>query len=167
MSSPRNTLDILNITAVGDEQSIIDCMVEVELAEGKSRDPFLSILETLTRIGVYIHRDENPNDRTLYQTCHILHKNGRYYIVHFKHLFMLDGRNNGFYQEDVLRMNRIIRLLADWGLYIVKHPEQMTEFADMSHIKVVKHSEAKFWNLTPKYRMRHKRVQDELKQRKP
>ncbi|AIX13101.1 translation repressor [Erwinia phage vB_EamM-Bue1] len=137
-------------------------MVEVELAEGKSRDPFLSTLETLSRIGIHIRKDEDPEDRTLYQTCHILHKAGRYYIVHFKHLFMLDGKINGFYREDILRMNQIIRLLADWGLYTIKHPEQMTDFAGMNHIKVVKHGDVSKWKLVPKYRMQHKRKRTDL-----
>lgn len=157
MSSPRNTLDILEVTAVGDKQSIVDCMVEVELCEDKAKNIFLSIVETLTRIGVYVYNKDKPDEKILYQTCHILHKDGRYYIVHFKHLFMLDGRNNGFHIEDVQRMNQIIRLLADWGLYKIKHPEQLTQFANMSHIKVVRHSELKEWELVPKYRMRSKR----------
>jgi len=161
MSSPRNTLDILKLDAVGGEQDIIDCMVEVELKGGGDHDPFLSTIETLSRIGVYSPKDDET-EKTLYQTCHILHKNGRYYIVHFKHLFMLDGHYNGFFREDILRMNQIIRLLSEWGLYKVVHPEQITEFAEMRHIKVIKHNEVREWTLRPKYQMKHSR--NKLKQ---
>lgn len=147
---PRNTLDILNVSAVDAESKIIDCLAEVELNQEKAGHIFLSIKETLTRIGVNTSREP----KTLYQTCHILHKNGKYYIVHFKHMFMLEGHYNGLTREDILRMNRIIRLLEQWGMIKVKHPEQITELADMSHIKVVKHADVSDWSLVAKYNIR-------------
>ena len=150
---PRNTLDILKISAVCDEASIVDCMVEVQLNQDKP-GIFLGVKETLSRIGVNTRQEPN----TLYQTCHILHKSGKYYIVHFKHLFMLDGHYNGFAREDVLRLNRIVRLLEQWGMVKIMHPEQVTEAADMSRIKVVKHEMSADWNLVPKYTIRPSRA---------
>lgn len=145
----RNTLDILGVSAVDDESKIIECMVEVQLNQDK-QNVFLSIKETLSRIGVSTPREQN----TLHQTCHILYKGGRYYIVHFKHLYMLDGRYNGFKREDVLRMNRIIKLLVQWDMVTLVEPSQVTEAADMSHIKIVKHDQVSEWKLVPKYEIR-------------
>lgn len=174
MSSPKNTLEILNQTAVGEEKDIIDCMVEVELSENKPFDVFLSINETLTRVGIYVPKRPkeitgcSEEEKILHQTCHILFKNNKYYIVHFKHLFVLDGRTNGFTREDVMRMNTIINLLQGWGLYKVKCPEQMTSFAEMKHIKVLRHSEVKEqnWILKPKYNMHYNKLNNRNYHRK-
>lgn len=145
----RNTLDILQLSAVHDEASIVDCMVEIELNQDRP-GIFLGVKETLSRIGVNTRQEPE----TLYQTCHILHKYGKYFIVHFKHLFMLDGHYNGFQREDVLRMNRIARLLDQWGMVKILRPEQITECADMSRIKIVKHDQVSQWKLVPKYIIR-------------
>lgn len=147
----RNTLDILALSAVDNEEEILDCLVEVDLGEEKVRDTFFMISETLTRVGVNPKRDGGEPKKVLYQTCHITQRNGKYFIVHFKHFYMFEGRRNGLCREDILRMNRIIRLLEQWGMIKIKHPEQITELAQLSHIKVVKHHEAINWNLLPKY----------------
>lgn len=147
---PRNTLEILGMSAVGKGKDIVDCLIEIDLNHDKYQEAFLVIKETLSRVGVKTKMTEN----VLYQTCHILHSQGRYYIVHFKHLFMLDGRINGLSREDIQRMNRIALLLQQWGLCTVKNPEQITELAETSHIKVVSHEDVKDWQLKPKYFMR-------------
>lgn len=151
---PRNTLDILKLSAVGQEKEITDCLVEVELDTSKARDGFFMITETLTRVGVNPKHEGGEPQRVLYQTCHITQRDGKYYIVHFKHFYMFEGRRNGLCREDILRMNRIIKLLEQWGMIKVKHPEQITELAELSHIKVVKHSEAANWELLPKYNVK-------------
>lgn len=150
----RNTLDVLTLSAVSDEASIVNCMVEVQLNQDKP-GIFLGIKETLSRIGVNPRQEPN----TLYQTCHILHKYGKYYIVHFKHLFMLDGHYNGFVREDIQRMNRIVKLLAEWNMVTVLNPDQITELADMSRIKVVKHELLPDWKLVSKYTIRPNRAE--------
>lgn len=118
-------------------------MVEVKL---KQPDDFLKCRETLTRIGV-----ASRSERKLYQSCHILHKQGKYYIVHFKELFLLDGKHSDFSENDAQRRNRITKLLADWGLI-----ESVTELLDeemcsMSQIKILPHKEKADWELIPKY----------------
>ena len=118
-------------------------MVEVTL---KSPDDFLKVRETLTRIGV-ASRSENK----LYQSCHILHKQGKYYIVSFKELFLLDGKHSDFSENDAQRRNRITKLLSDWGLVDVVVPETIDEMCSMSQIKILPHKEKADWELIPKY----------------
>lgn len=145
----RNTLDILNISAVDDVANIIDCMAEVKLNENLP-GVFLRIKETLGRIGVVTA--QNPN--VLNQTCHILCRGAKYYIVHFKHLYVLDGRYNDIKREDVLRMNRIIQLLVQWDLVTLVHPEQVTELASMEKIFIVKHKDVDNYVFKTKYKIR-------------
>jgi hypothetical protein len=117
-------------------------MIEVAL---KQPDDFLKIKETLTRIGV-----ASRKDNCLYQSCHILHKQGRYFIVHFKELFLLDGKPSNLTENDVQRRNTIIRLLDDWGL--VETISQMKEgFAPLRQIKIIPFKEKEMWDLRPKY----------------
>ena len=120
-----------------------DSLVEVTL---RSPDDFLKCRETLTRIGV-ASRTENK----LYQSCHILHKQGKYYIVHFKELFLLDGKHSDFPDNDLQRRNRITKLLADWGLVDVVNAEMITEVSSVSQIKILPHKEKANWELIPKY----------------
>ena len=117
--------------------------VEITLNE---KDDFLKVRETLTRIGV-ASRTENK----LYQSCHILHKQGKYYIVHFKELFLLDGKHSDFSDNDSQRRNRITKLLTDWGL--VEAVQELTEeeMCSMSQIKILPHREKADWELIPKY----------------
>ena len=118
-------------------------MVEIRL---RSPDDFLKCRETLTRIGV-----ASRSEKKLYQSCHILHKQGKYYIVHFKELFLLDGKHSDFSENDVQRRNRITRLLSDWGLVEVVHPEMIEEASSVSQIKILPHREKNEWTLVPKY----------------
>ena len=118
-------------------------MVEVRL---KQPDDFLKVRETLTRIGV-----ASRNERKLYQSCHILHKQGRYYIVHFKELFLLDGKNSDFSDNDLQRRNRITKLLSDWGLVDVVNDAMIEEASSISQIKILPHKEKAEWELIPKY----------------
>lgn len=147
----RNTLDIINISAVDDVANIVDCLIEVKLNESMP-GIFLLVKETLSRIGVVT----NQNTNTLYQTCHILCRGTKFYIVHFKHLYMLDGKFNGIKREDVLRMNRIARLLEQWGLVKMLHPQFVTECASMERIHIVKHHDLANWKLEPKYKLMNK-----------
>jgi len=122
---------------------LTDTFIEIEL---KEPDDFLKIRETLTRIGI-----ANNSKKELYQTCHILHKKGRYYIVHFKELFLLDGKESTFSEDDLLRRNTIANLLEDWDLLKILNPE-ITEFeSDLRDIKVIHHKEKQIWTLIPKY----------------
>ena len=118
-------------------------MVEVRL---KQPDDFLKVRETLTRIGV-ASRTENK----LYQSCHILHKQGHYYIVHFKELFLLDGKHSGFSENDCQRRNRITKLLSDWGLVETVSELNEEDMCSMSQIKILPHKEKTDWELIPKY----------------
>ena len=120
-----------------------DKMVEIRL---KQPDDFLKVRETLTRIGV-----ASRSERKLYQSCHILHKQGRYYIVHFKELFLLDGKNSDFSENDQQRRNRITKLLSDWGLVDVVNEELIEEASSISQIKILPHKEKDEWELIPKY----------------
>ena len=125
--------------------SLLDTLVEVKL---KNEDDFLKVRETLTRIGV-----ASKKDHKLYQSCHILHKRGQYYIVHFKELFALDGKPTDITENDLSRRNAIINLLQDWGLVTVVRPEQ-TEVPTpifLSQIKIISHKEKHDWEPTPKY----------------
>ena len=120
-----------------------DKMIEIRL---KQPDDFLKVRETLTRIGV-----ASRSERKLYQSCHILHKQGRYYIVHFKELFLLDGKNSDFSENDQQRRNRITKLLSDWGLVDVVNEELIEEASSISQIKILPHKEKDEWELIPKY----------------
>ena len=120
-----------------------DQMVEVTLNEP---DDFLKVRETLTRIGV-----ASRKERKLYQSCHILHKQGRYYIVHFKELFALDGKHANLTANDVQRRNRITRLLADWGLISVVKSESVSDIAPLNQIKVLAYKDKGDWVLEQKY----------------
>ena len=128
----------------------IDQMVEIKL---NNDDDFLKVRETLTRIGV-----ASRKDRTLYQSCHILHKQGRYFLVHFKELFALDGKPTNFADDDVARRNTIANLLAEWGLINLVDPNKSTDpTANISQIKVLPFKEKDEWTLTPKYNIGKKR----------
>ena len=118
-------------------------MVEVTLNEA---DDFLKVRETLTRIGV-----ASRKEKKLYQSCHILHKQGRYYIVHFKELFALDGKHANLTVNDVQRRNRIARLLADWGLIGVVKADSVTDIAPLNQIKVLSYKDKGDWMLEQKY----------------
>ena len=120
-----------------------DQMVEVLLNEP---DDFLKVRETLTRIGV-----ASRKEKKLYQSCHILHKQGRYYIVHFKELFALDGKSANLSSNDIQRRNRIARLLSDWGLISVVKPESVTDIAPLNQIKVLAYKDKSDWILEQKY----------------
>lgn len=124
-------------------------MVEVLL---KQPDDFLKVRETLTRIGV-ASRTENK----LYQSCHILHKQGRYFIVHFKELFMLDGKTGNMSENDLHRRNRIAKLLSDWGLVTLVKEVSDTELAPLSQIKILPYREKADWELIAKYSIGTKR----------
>ena len=120
-----------------------DQMVEVTLNEA---DDFLKVRETLTRIGV-----ASRKEKQLYQSCHILHKQGRYYILHFKELFALDGKHANLTVNDVQRRNRIARLLADWGLIGVVKADSVTDIAPLNQIKVLSYKDKGDWMLEQKY----------------
>jgi hypothetical protein len=125
-------------------------MVEVVL---KNDDDFLKVRETLTRIGV-----ASRKDRTIYQSCHILHKQGRYYIVHFKELFALDGKPTNFSDNDKARRNTIANLLAEWGLIDLINEDSKEPVAPLSQIKVLPYKEKDEWTLTAKYNIGKKRT---------
>ena len=118
-------------------------MLEVTLNEP---DDFLKVRETLTRIGV-----ASRKDRKLYQSCHILHKQGRYFIVHFKELFVLDGKPSTITENDIQRRNTIAVLLSDWGLLSINNTEQSKDRAPLRQIKVLSFRERDEWELCPKY----------------
>ena len=118
-------------------------MLEITLNEP---DDFLKIRETLTRIGVASRKDQK-----LYQSCHILHKQGRYFIVHFKELFLLDGKPSNLMLNDIQRRNTIATLLADWGLVTFVRAEQAKDIAPLRQIKVIPFKEKTQWQLCPKY----------------
>lgn len=120
-----------------------DSLVEINL---KSPDDFLKVRETLTRIGV-----ASRTEHKLYQSCHILHKQGKYYIVHFKELFLLDGKHSDFSDNDMQRRNRITKLLSDWGLVDVVNEEMIADLSSVSQIKILPHKEKADWELIPKY----------------
>ena len=130
-----------------------DDMVEVNL---KEPDDFLKVRETLTRIGV-----ASRKEKKLYQSCHILHKKGQYYIVHFKELFALDGKKANLSENDVQRRNRIIKLLSDWGLVEIVKEEVIKDAAPLSQIKVIAYREKDQWFLESKYNIGKKRQPSE------
>ena len=124
-------------------------MIEVVL---KEPDDFLKVRETLTRIGV-----ASRKEKKIYQSCHILHKQGKYYIVHFKELFALDGKKTNFSLNDVQRRNRIVQLLSDWGLIGVVNAEQIADLAPLNQIKVLAFKEKGEWTLESKYNIGRKK----------
>ena len=126
-------------------------MVEVTLNEP---DDFLKVRETLTRIGV-----ASRKEKKIYQSCHILHKQGKYYIVHFKELFALDGKNTDFSLNDVQRRNRIVQLLVDWGLVSINtiSQEKISDLAPLNQIKVLSFKEKNEWTLESKYNIGRKK----------
>ena len=126
-----------------------DQMVEVVLNEP---DDFLKVRETLTRIGV-----ASRKEKKIYQSCHILHKQGRYYIVHFKELFALDGKHANLTVNDVQRRNRIINLISDWGLVTIVKPDSITDVAPLNQIKVLSYKDKGDWVLESKYNIGKKK----------
>jgi len=130
-----------------------DQMIEVTLNEP---DDFLKVRETLTRIGV-----ASRKEKKIYQSCHILHKQGRYSIVQFKELFALDGKHANLTQNDVQRRNRIIQLLSDWGLITVVSPDNITDIAPLNQIKVLAYKEKNDWILETKYNIGKKKKPEE------
>ena len=131
------------MNAIEEVQWTAESMVEVGL---KEPDDFLKVRETLTRIGV-----ASRKEKKLYQSCHILHKQGRYYIVHFKELFALDGKKANLSTNDVQRRNRIVQLLSDWGLISINAKEVIADVAPLSQIKVLAYKEKGDWTLESKY----------------
>ena len=132
----------------------IEEMVECTL---KEPDDFLKIRETLTRIGV-----ASRKDKTLYQSCHILHKQGRYFIVHFKELFALDGKPTNFSENDQARRNTITNLLSEWGLIVLVDSEKTAELVvPLNQLKILAYKEKEEWTLTAKYNIGSKKVIDE------
>ena len=138
------------MTAITDEVKwTTESMIEVGLSEP---DDFLKVRETLTRIGV-----ASRKEKKLYQSCHILHKQGKYYIVHFKELFALDGKKANLSLNDVQRRNRIVQLLGDWGLVSVNLKENIADVAPLSQIKVLSYKEKGDWTLESKYNIGKKK----------
>ncbi len=127
-------------------------MLEVSLNEP---DDFLKIRETLTRIGVASRKDQK-----LFQSCHILHKQGRYFIVHFKELFLLDGKPSNLVENDLERRNTIATLLADWGLVSIINPNASRVLAPLRQIKVIPYKEKTQWELCPKYNIGNSNNED-------
>ena len=138
------------MTAITEEVAwTADSMIEVSLREP---DDFLKVRETLTRIGV-----ASRKEKKLYQSCHILHKQGKYYIVHFKELFALDGKKANLSLNDVQRRNRIVQLLGDWGLVTINSKESIADVAPLSQIKVLAYREKGAWTLESKYNIGKKK----------
>lgn len=128
----------------------LENLVEVKLPEP---DDFKIVMETLSRIGV-----ASKKDNTLYQSCHILHKQGRYFVVHFKEMFLLDGKRSDFSEDDKARRNTISNLLNDWGLLdLVDKKKTETPVAPLSQIKIISHKDKEKWNLVAKYTIGKKR----------
>ena len=138
------------MTAITEEVKwTTESMIEVGLREP---DDFLKVRETLTRIGV-----ASRKEKKLYQSCHILHKQGKYYIVHFKELFALDGKKANLSLNDVQRRNRIVQLLGDWGLVSINSKESIADVAPLSQIKVLAYKEKGEWTLESKYNIGKKK----------
>jgi hypothetical protein len=127
----------------------IESLIEVTLNEP---DDFLKVKETLTRIGV-----ASKKSNTLFQSCHILHKQGKYYIVHFKELFALDGKQTDLNEDDISRRNTIAKLLAEWDLVNVVEEQQLQPADSMSSIKVIPFSQKTEWDLVAKYNIGKKK----------
>lgn len=131
----------------------VDSLLEITL---KEEDDFLKVRETLTRIGV-----ASRKEKRLFQSCHILHKRGKYYIVHFKELFALDGKSTDFDDHDLGRRNAIANLLAEWGLIKIVNPNaSAVPIAPLSQIKVIGYSEKSEWDLVTKYNIGNKKKKD-------
>ncbi len=131
--------------------NVVETLVEVRL---KNAEDFLKIKETLSRIGV-----ASKKDNTLYQSCHILHKQGKYYITHFKELFLLDGKQSDFDENDKGRRNTIVDLLEEWGLLEVVSKDKVADpKAPISQVKIISYKEKEDWNLIPKYTIGKKRT---------
>ena len=130
-----------------------DQMVEVILGEP---DDFLKVRETLTRIGV-----ASRKEKKIYQSCHILHKQGRYYLVHFKELFALDGKHANLTLNDIQRRNRIVQLLADWGLIEIVNADLIQDIAPLNQIKVLSYKDKGEWILETKYNIGSKKKRTE------
>lgn len=147
--NPANIIgaDVINMTST----HVLDHMVEVRLL-GDQSTMYRRVLETLTRIGV-IPRDK---PKTLVQNCHILHKQGRYYITHYKLMYCLDGGENRVTEHDIIRQSKIVRLLVDWGMVEVVDPKQIelpTERSNLGDLKIVPHADRDNWRLQAKYIM--------------
>ena len=127
----------------------IESLIEVKL---KQPDDFLKVKETLTRIGV-----ASKKSNTLFQSCHILHKQGKYYIVHFKELFALDGKQTDLDDDDISRRNTIAKLLAEWGLVEIVSEQQLIPADSMSSIKVIPFNQKEEWELVAKYNIGKKK----------
>ena len=138
------------MSQVAEVQWTRDSMVEAKLSQP---DDFLKVRETLSRIGV-----ASRKEKKLYQSCHILHKQGRYYIVHFKELFALDGKPANVPQNAVHRRNRITQLLSDWGLITIVNDETITDIAPLNQIKVLAYKEKGEWELESKYNIGKKKT---------
>ena len=123
-------------------------MVEVVLSEP---DDFLKVRETLTRIGV-----ASRKEKKIYQSCHILHKQGKYFIVHFKELFALDGKKTNLSVNDIQRRNRIVQLLVDWGLVTIEGVDNLNPMAPLRQIKIISFKDKNNWELSPKYNIGRK-----------
>ena len=135
-------------------ENVLENMVEVTL---KEPDDFLKVRETLTRIGV-----ASRKDKTLYQSCHILHKQGRYYIVHFKELFALDGKPTNFSENDEARRNTITNLMEEWGLVnIVNSDKRADPIVPLNQLKIISFKEKPEWTLTAKYNIGKKATFEE------
>ena len=129
---------------------LVDSLIEVQL---KQPDDFLKVKETLTRIGI-----SSKKEKTLFQSCHILHKQSRYYIVHFKELFMLDGKASNFSENDEARRNTIINLLAEWDLVTIVNPDQIKDLVvPIGQLKIISFKEKNNWNMVAKYNIGNKR----------
>jgi hypothetical protein len=129
---------------------LLDSLIEVKIAE---EEDFLKIKETLTRIGV-----ASRKEKKLYQSCHIFHKQGKYYIVHFKEMFAIDGKPSNFSDEDKGRRNKITELLQDWGLLkVVEQNSIKAPLTPISQIKIINHKEKNEWTLETKYNMGRKK----------
>ena len=123
-------------------------MLEITLNDA---DDFLKVRETLTRIGV-----ASRKDKKLFQSCHILHKQGRYFIVHFKELFLLDGKKSNLEENDIARRNTIAQLMSDWGLITIDSGRKVEPLAPMRQIKIIPFKEKNTWELCPKYNIGNK-----------
>lgn len=134
--------------------AIIDTLIEVTL---KQPDDFLKIKETLTRIGV-----ASKKDKILFQSCHILHKQSKYYIVHFKELFLLDGKPSNFTDNDIARRNAIINLLDEWDLLEIVNPTSIqNNMVPVNQLKIIPFKEKQNWELVPKYNIGVKKYHEE------
>ena len=141
---------------MSEEQEVswsVDMMVEVSL---RQPDDFLKVRETLTRIGV-----ASRKEKKLFQSSHILHKKGKYYIVHFKELFALDGKHANLTSNDIERRNRITKLLSDWGLVDIVHDDLLGELAPLNQIKVISYKDKSEWTLESKYNIGKKKQPSE------